>query len=276
MKGILPIALLQVVALASAAPGNAQWKDFLGAHLNHGRGCPACHVAHSPTYRNPDGSVSGGAMLWGEDVSSTYGPARFSDPGAFADSPERRGVLVCLSCHGGNYAPAAMMKNTIYEKLPFTFHASGSVPTFTEKSGVAPAREFGRHPIGLTARVGCGSVFAWDCIQSSNGVPRMNGPRSSEFGAHYGFFLEPRSYGNNSIVLCTTCHNPHSMNLTQVTRETASEIFPPGIYATKHFLRAPFDEGPRSRSSNLSAQFCRQCHADKSNEMNGSTAGTIP
>jgi len=27
--------------------------------------------------------------------------------------------------------------------------------------------------------------------------------------------------------------------------------------------------------SNQTAQFCRQCHADKSNEMNGSTASTV-
>lgn len=277
MKGILSIAMLSAVALTSAALGNAQWKDFLGAHLNHGRGCPACHATHSPIYRSSDGTVSTAAMLWGEDVISTYEKETGAPliTSAAADSRESRGVLVCLSCHSGNYAPAAMMKDTIYEKLPYTFDDSGSVPTFADKPAVnLGGSELAHHPVGAAAMIGCGGTQGWDCLQNQ-GVVKMAGPRSSQFAAHYGFFLKPQAEGNSSVVVCTTCHYPHSMNVTRVSSKTASDLFPPGIYSTKHFLRAPSGEGSMSRTSNLSAQFCRQCHANLSNEMNGSTAGTI-
>ena len=51
--------------------------DVLGAHLNYGRGCAACHAPHSGVYGNGNaktGDASAGTMaLWGEDVSSLYG-----------------------------------------------------------------------------------------------------------------------------------------------------------------------------------------------------------
>lgn len=275
MKGILSIALLCAVALAPAA-GNAQWRDFLGAHTNHGRGCMACHAVHSPVYRNSHGAVSTASMLWGEDVASTYktqGAPLVTDEAA--ESSESRGVLVCLSCHGGNYAPAAMMKDITYEKLPYTLADSDSIPTFADKPSVNLGDgELAHHPVGPAAQIACGSPQGWDCLQK-NGVLAMAGPRSSQFAAHYGFFVQPQREGDRSVVVCTTCHYPHAMNLTRVSRRSASDLFPPGVYPTKYFLRAPSGEGPRSRTSNLSAQFCRQCHANLSNEMNGSIAGTM-
>jgi hypothetical protein len=277
MKGILPITILCVVALTSAPSGSAQWKDFLGAHLNHGRGCLACHTAHSPSYRISDGTVSTKSMLWGEDVTSTYetqtGAPLISD--APPESTESRSVLVCLSCHSGNYAPPAMMKDTTYEKLPYTFAEIDSIPTFADKPAVNLGdSELAHHPIGHSAKIGCGTTRGWDCLEN-DGLLKMAGPRSSQFAAHYGFFVHPQTEGSSSVVVCTTCQNPHSMNLTRVSGSTASDLFPPGVYPTKHFLRAPSGEGPLSRTSNLSAQFCRQCHANLSNEMNGSIAGTI-
>lgn len=276
MKGILSTALLCAVAVAPAA-GNAQWRDFLGAHLNHGRGCIACHATHSPVYRNSHGTVSTASMLWGEDVASTY-KTQYSAPlitDETAESPESRGILVCLSCHSGNYAPAAMMRDTTYEKLPYTFDESDSIPTFADKPSVNLGDgELAHHPVGPAAQIACGTANGWDCRQNDGGLT-MAGPRSSQFAAHYGFFVRPRREGKASVVVCTTCHYPHSMNLTRVTSQTDSDLFPPGVYPTKFFLRAPSGEGPLSRTSNLSAQFCRQCHANLSNEMNGSTAGTM-
>jgi hypothetical protein len=50
---------------------------------------------------------------------------------------------------------------------------------------------------------------------------------------------------------------------------------PAANYATMPFLRGPCNPSDPNPASNQTAQFCRQCHADKSNEMNGSSAGTV-
>jgi hypothetical protein len=64
------------------------------------------------------------------------------------------------------------------------------------------------------------------------------------------------------------------MNVVTVTSGSTSGL-PAGTYATMFFLRAPYNPSDTNPLSNQTAQFCRQCHADKSNEMNGSTAGTV-
>jgi hypothetical protein len=229
-------------------------------------------VAHSPAFRNIDGTApSEPAVLWGDNVTGAYKIEGVSDPSS--QSPDTHGVLICLSCHSGNYAPQAMMKNTQYEKLPATLAEVTSPPTFVDKASFNPEGQFASHPVGLDAQINCGVGSHWDCIQTSDAL-RMTGPRSSQFASNYGFFLRPRPYGHGSVVVCTTCHNPHSMNVTEVSPSEASHLYPSGFYPTKYYLRAPYGENRPSPTSNVSAQFCRQCHADLSNEMNGSLAGT--
>ena len=215
-------------------------------------------------------------MLWGNDALSTYPREEIkSVQAALAGSPEASGVLVCMSCHDGNYAPKAMMKNSIYEIVPAeVYGAPESVPTLFDKRDVNLTKDISEHPIGVDTRVKCGGAANWDC-SDRDGVLRMEGQRSSRFAANYGFFIKPHSYGNASVVVCTSCHNPHSMNATKVTKSTASTIFPEGVYSTRNFLRAPYGPTILSRVSNQSAQFCRQCHAEMSNELNGSKVGTV-
>lgn len=276
MKFVRYFGFFCAVLFGFAASASADRRDVLGAHLNYGRGCPACHVSHTAALRNHDGSVSNATMLWGEDVSSTYrsngGKELYA--GIPAESPEKRGILVCLTCHTGNYAPAAMMRNSAYEPLPYHLEDSDSIPTFADKPLEEGSNRLSEHPSGVGVHIGCGGALAWDCLES-HGTLRMAGARSSKFVANYGYFLKQHSYARQSVVVCTTCHNPHSMNLTDVTSDSASQVYPPGVYATKYFLRAPYGEGLPSRNSNQAAQFCRQCHAELSNELNGSTAGTI-
>src|ERR1700683_728605 len=72
---------ISVVLLAAASFAAAQnfspSNDVLGAHLNYGRGCAACHAPHSGAYGNGAAktadSTSGSVALWGEDVASLYG-----------------------------------------------------------------------------------------------------------------------------------------------------------------------------------------------------------
>src|SRR5580765_6542248 len=152
MKKILLIALL---FLAAAGIASAQiytpTTDVLGAHLNYGRGCAACHAPHSGVYGNGNAGAadptSGNIALWGEDVSSLYGKTITtgqSEHGSYvevlptsitATTPDVAGVLMCLSCHDGNYATGAMMQNKVYETLPSTYGTLNTIPTLLGNDG---------------------------------------------------------------------------------------------------------------------------------------------
>ena len=214
--------------------------------MNSGHGCAVCHSV----------ARRGEQPLWGEA----------------ADAPvqEQDGILVCTSCHDGNYAPKAMMKDKMYEVLPATYPQLESIPTFQEVA-TNIGSDFTKHPVGLRAMLGCGGSDMWDCT-IKDGVRTMNGVHASKFAANYGFFNEAHRIDGKSVVVCTTCHHPHAMNVTRVTKQNQSNAFPAGVYATRFFLCAPYNPEDTSRT-NRSAQYCRQCHADKSNEMNGSTIG---
>jgi hypothetical protein len=279
------IALVLFAAASSAAAQIARpTNDVLGAHLNYGRGCTACHSPHSGASGNGTvrygGAGAGMAPLWGEDVSGLYGKTITTGGGKFtevlpasmsASTPDVSGMLTCLGCHDGNYAPRAMMKNSIYEKLPSTYGTGNAIPTLMGTSG-AGSNYLNDHPMGLSAQISCGGSN-WDCAQT-NGVIRMNGARSSQFVTNYGFFVKPGAYNNSAVVVCTTCHDPHSMNVVTVSSGSNSGL-PAGSYTTMFFLRAPYNPNDTNPLSNQTAQFCRQCHADKSNEMNGSSARTV-
>ncbi len=282
--------LVPVVILAAASYAGAQIAkpstDVLGAHLNYGRGCTACHSPHSGASgngnaRSPD-PASGATALWGEDVSSLYGKTITTGGGKYvevlpaslsAGTPDVAGMLTCLGCHDGNYAPRAMMKNRVYESLPATYGTNNSIPTLMGSSGASAGSYLGEHPMGLSAKINCGGSSGWDCAQI-NGAISMKGANSSRFVSNYGFFVQPGNYNNNAVVVCTTCHDPHTMNVVTVTASSTSGL-PAGTYATMFFLRAPYNPNDTNPESNQTAQFCRQCHADKSNEMNGSTARTV-
>jgi hypothetical protein len=283
MKHILFIAsILSAFSLSAAAQITQPSTDILGAHLNYGRGCTACHSPHSGTSGNGGiaGASTGNSILWGEDVSPLYGRTITTGGGKYvevlpssmsANTPDATGMLTCLSCHDGNFAPSAMMKNRVYESLPATYGSRSSIPTLI--AGTGAGSYINEHPMGLNATIGCGGAQSWDCAQV-NGVIRMTGSNSSRFVSSYGFFVKPGVYNNTSVVVCTTCHDPHAMNVVTVNHNSNSGL-PAGTYATMFFLRAPYNPNDTNPMSNQTAQFCRQCHADKSNEMNGSTARTV-
>lgn len=277
---------LVLTLLAAAGTAGAQISapstDVLGAHLNYGRGCAACHAPHSGAVGNGKAQSSdpssGVAALWGEDVSGLYGRTLATGGGSFVEvlptsmsaaTPDVAGMLTCLSCHDGNYAQTAMMKNKVYEALPATYGTANSIPTLIGSNG----NYLSEHPVGLNARVSCGGATDWDCSEI-NGAILMKGPNSSKFVANYGFFVQLGDYNNTAVVVCTTCHDPHVMNVVKVTSGSTSGL-PSGTYATMFFLRAPYNSNDTNPMSNQTAQFCRQCHADKSNEVNGSTARTV-
>jgi len=287
MKRILSIALLSLAATTfAAAQIAAPSTDVLGAHLNYGRGCAACHAPHSGVYGNGNAKTAdpnaGGVALWGEDLGSLYGKTITTAGNTVqvlatsmgASTPDATGILPCLSCHDGNYATGAMMKNTVYEKLPSTYGTlqANGIPTLLGNDGTTAGNYLNDHPVGINATVGCGGSHNWDCTEAS-GVISMSGTASAQFVKNYGFFVSLKAYNNTAVVVCTTCHNQHSMNVVQVTNGTTSGQ-PSGGYATMFFIRAPYNPASATVGSNQTAQFCRQCHGGESNEMAGGSAVT--
>lgn len=285
-RSFLLVLLLLWLCGAASAQIVSPATDVLGAHLNYGRGCTACHAPHSGSLGNGRAmradAATGTSALWGEDASGLYGKTITTGGGRYvevlpasmnAGTPDVGGMLTCLSCHDGNYAQSTMMKNRVYESLPATYGSANAVPTLLGDNGAGMGNYLNEHPMGLNAAIGCGGASNWDCA-IVNGAVRMSGPRASRFVNNYGFFVKPGAFNDTAVVVCTTCHDPHSMNVVTISSKSASGL-PPGTYATMFFLRAPYNPNDTNQQSNQTAQFCRQCHADKSNEMNGSTAGTI-
>jgi hypothetical protein len=294
---------LAAASFAAAQSGAAPATDVLGAHLNYGRGCAGCHAPHSGAYGNGAAKTAdtgaGNVALWGEDVGSLYGKTIITgqtEHGTYSETlpsslgagtPDVSGILMCLSCHDGNYAQGAMMKNKVYETLPSTYGTFGTagIPTLLGNEGAGTGNYLNDHPVGPSAIIPCGG-YGWDCTVSSTGAIQP-GPLMSQFINNYGFFVSPAVVSNQPVVMCTTCHNQHLMNVVAVKNKpftyTTGTValsgtptgLPTGNYTTMFFVRAPYNPADSNPLSNQTAQFCRQCHGGESNEMAGGTAGTV-
>jgi len=319
MKRNFVIAMMFVATAGFAAAQNlgagGPATDVLGAHLNYGRGCPACHAPHSGAAGNGGNKAgttpsqdTGSVALWGEDASPLYGQTIYfagntaetlpsglnsAATGFAGNASDVTGILMCLSCHDGNLATGAMMKNQTYE-VPTGNYGSRPIPTLLGNNGISGTGATGSyltdHPVGTKAIVPCGGAanHAWDCTYSatSNGI--IPGPLMQKFITNYGFFVSPGSYNNTPEVTCTTCHNQHLMNVVAVggvnysagTGATPANVksgatgLAAGNYTTMFFIRAPYNPQSATTGSNQNAQFCRQCHGGESNEWNGGTAVT--
>ena len=282
-KFMLALAIFGLASFAMAQI-QAPTSDVLGAHLNYGRGCAACHAPHSGAAGNgaaKDAQTTANSYLWGQDTTSLLGQTMTFSGGTVvnlpaslaAPTPDVSGVLMCLSCHDGNYATGAMMKNAVYESLPATYGKLSSIPTLMgQEGGLAKGDYTANHPVGLNATVSCGGSHSWDCVET-NGSIAMTGTNSAAFQNNYGFFVSLTAYNNTAVVTCTSCHNQHSMNAVAVTNGKKTGL-PTGVYATMFFIRAPYNPASTTAGSNQTAQFCRECHGGEANESNGGL--TIP
>jgi hypothetical protein len=202
-------------------------------------------------------------------------------------------MLTCLSCHDGNYATGAMMKNAVYETLPASYGTWNAIPTLLGDDHTTAGNYLNDHPVGLAAAISCNnnttvseSGHNWDCTISATGKIQP-GPNMAKFINNYGFFVSPGTYNNTPVVVCTTCHNQHLMNVVSVTNKpftyssttataTSSNTgLATGYYYTMFFVRAPYNPADTNPLTNQTAQFCRQCHGGESNEMNNGSAGTV-
>jgi len=280
------LAIFAVAGFAVAQIGTVS-TDSLGAHLNYGRGCTACHAPHSGAYGNGAAKTAypnaGIHALWGQDLGSLVGQTiKTGDGGAFTEvlpgldstGPDRN-ITECLSCHDGNLAKGAMMKNAVFESLPSTYGKYNTIPTLLGNDGTTANNYLNDHPVGLMATISCPGE--WDCT-ITNGTVYMTGTNSAQFYNNYGFFVRPGNNAGVPVVTCTTCHHQHVQNISVVTQGLQSAKgnsgLPSGTYLTMFFVRGPYNPASGNANSNQTAQFCRQCHGGDSNEMNGSTAGT--
>ncbi len=288
MKKVTLVLLAVAVLFTMSAMAQIQppTSDVLGAHLNYGRGCAACHAPHSGARGNgiaTSDTASGDIALWGQDVAALFGKSMVtgqSEHGSYTlqmptgwngSDPVTANTMTCLSCHDGNYATGAMMKNKVYETVPGTY-ASNNIPTLLGKDGNAAAGDYlNDHPVGDQAIVTCGGTYDWDCTISGTGAI-IPGPNMTKFKANYGIFVSTKPYNAQPTVQCTTCHNQHLMNAVNVNSGNSGQ--PAGLYATMFFVRAPYNPNSATANSNQTAQFCRTCHGGEANEMNGGSFAT--
>ena len=277
---LVTLMILAVGAFAVAQIGTPT-SDVLGAHLNYGRGCAACHAPHSGALGNGNASTdpnTGNVALWGQNVAALLGQSFQTGGGTYTltipaawstTDPVSQDTMTCLSCHDGNLATGAMMQNKVYETVPATY-GTNPIPTLLGNNGAGQVGDYlNDHPVGDNATVGCGGQYNWDCTIASNGTVLMTGTNSAAFVQNYGFFVSTAAFNSLPTVQCTTCHNQHVMNIVKVTNGPKSGL-PTGYYKTMFFIRAPYNPASGTTGSNQTAQFCRQCHGGEGNESNGS------
>jgi len=286
MKKVMLVTLVVLAVGAFAmAQIQAPTSDVLGAHLNYGRGCAACHAPHSGALGNGIATSdpnTGNIALWGQNVGpllgqsfvtgqSEHGSYTLTFPsgwGTGSIDPVVANTMTCLSCHDGNLATGSHMANRVYESLPATY-GTNPIPTLLGNNGAGQIGDYlNDHPVGDNATIGCGGQYNWDCTINANGSINYGTGKMAEFVQHYGFFVSPKVWNNQPTVQCTTCHNQHLMNVVSVTQGANSGL-PSGYYATMFFIRAPYNPTSTTAGSNQTAQFCRQCHGGEANEMNG-------
>ncbi len=307
-----------LVAMSVAMAQNAKpTSDVLGAHQNGGRGCAGCHTPHSGAFGSGQlttDTTSGNEALWAQDMSPVYGktftfgnetatggaanngsgPTMVTAATGWNDA-EGKGLVMCLSCHDGNYTKVNMMAGKSYEQtmgiLPTTY-GSNPIPTLLGNDGTTKGNYLNDHPVGKGTYIDPG-----DWSDPAIGVTMTMNPGSRHpvaiavaAGSQYANFLQ--SYSDNSLKalqtdgigifpVCTTCHNQHIMNIATATINGVS-----GTYNTFFFVRDPYNPGAQTMGAAVNGvsqsvassatQFCRQCHFGDSNERNGAAPMAIP
>lgn len=217
--------------------------------------------------------------------------------GTFKTDPLFKSVATCLSCHDGNVSKGAMMTGVSWEQsqgmLDFTgvngvkLYGNGAIPTLLGNDGAGAGDYNNDHPVGP----GGSNIAAGDLTDGNGGlkwgliltpgrrgftVSATAGSQYAAFLANYGApavasLVEPPNDTNiqDAYVVCTTCHDQHSMVVTSGNYGTATTG---GTFQTFFFIRGPYNPGaPYDKTHAPSTmQFCRQCHFPQSNEANNS------
>ena len=242
---------------------------------------------------------SGNSYLW---QTAANGNPEAMTAQQYADM---RGAVMCLACHDGAVARGAMMQNWAYEEqikaLPSSY-GTAKIPTLLgldNTINLGNSTDGGNynndHPIGENATLSAvlGSYYNNATQGITWTISATNTISSIAVAGQYGLFV--KSYGapalfmgasayptpvnssNVPYLVCTTCHDQHSMNVYAVVGgQNAIAGSPTGTYAKFFFVNGPYNPDSvtvPATSAASTTQFCRQCHFVYSNEANG---GTLP
>jgi cytochrome c553 len=169
-----------------------------------------------------------------------------------------------------------MMKGTTVETISIA-GTTFNPPTLLGRDESTAGSYLNGHPVGPDATISCGGQKGWDCTINADGSVTFAGPKGRAFIADYldvtagdgplnhlvkvpGSTVNGTKVTSKSWITCTTCHDQHDMPYFS----TANGAVKP----TRFFVRGWYNPGS-SAASNSAAQFCRTCHADKSNEAKG-------
>lgn len=262
MKRTLFILLALVVVASPFALG--QFQDILGPHNVNGHGCASCHTPHGGGAGNGIGGdpSTGVNYLWGRSfiatTYTTFDGGSMTTTATYADTDPLFHTAACLSCHDGNVAIVGMSGQSFE-----TVDGTNKVSTYLNKDGYSLAND---HPVHVAYNPG---GYNWPGTVNPDGtITWGTDAMSTNFINVYGHpvrFYSVASGGagaGSAYVECSTCHNPHSMNLAKVTIGTTKYIKPSHM-----FVRGWYDS--LNSASNSATQFCRSCHYSKSNEYVG-------
>ena len=260
MKKVL---FLLVIALFATGMAMAQVVagDILGPHNVQGHGCASCHAPHNGAAGNKSGgdATTGEVYLWGRNLplGATYqafGGKTIAIQASFTETDPQFHTAACLSCHDSSIGVAGMTGQT------FEVTQDGAKPNTYLNSDTLK----NDHPVDVAYTPG---GYNWPGTVDVNGtitwtatVPAFSAPRSVRF---YG-----DKVAGKAMVECSTCHNPHAMNVARVKLADGTSANKP----TAFFIRGWYDDG--NTASNSTQQFCRSCHYSKSNEYVGNAIPT--
>jgi hypothetical protein len=305
---IIILLTLVVVVTVFAGTAAAQFtldQDVLGAHNINGRGCVSCHQPHSGSAGAGGTDTSTGTIvLWGRSflgkTYTTYGGTTLTTYPTVASfingtkDPLYR-TAICLTCHDGSASITGMHGTTVETVDGGSAHA----PTYLATDAEGLTNDHPVHIPYVPAAAPGGKHWA-GTVDANGKVWWMNDPAQAAFVAAYGHAgsLYGAAAGGTTIgsgtpstaagayVECTSCHDHHSMtrhrqSIGQVWTPTANcntggatdpfcGSFAGGtsaVYPTRMFVKGWYDSN--NPASNSSSQFCRSCHADRSNENYG-------
>lgn len=254
--------------------------NILGPHQNGGKGCVGCHTAH----RGGAGAEGMEDELWGDGSGPVYqmaDGAELAVPAEHSSAEPATGVMLCVSCHDGQLAKAAMVAPQTYEQALELAPAEAlrvEIPTLREEQNGQPKKS--EHPVGPSANLaavglvdqqaippvarvhlipkGCvdpgDPAIAVDCI-----LPNPTDAAYLNFIMHYGSFnvtmrSEDAPYGrsgarHNPLVIpdgdvahaYVICTTCHSSHALTVYKGSAQNSAEVDTYRTSSYLRAPYN-----------------------------------
>jgi len=291
-KAMFLFLVIAVVAFG----GTAMAQDILGGHNVNGHGCSSCHAPHNGAAGN-GGAIAdadtGNYYLWGRTfVTGSYAhlthgsatPDSFSVSKATGLQETLFHTAACLSCHDGAIHPIGMTGTSLE-----TVDGTNKAPTYLV-TGDASNNLQNDHPVHLEylpnpapgtctnppapAPPTC-SAFNWPSTVTAGAIKWTAGVAvgtiadvNAAFAASYGnrgvrFYADTAT--NEAMIECSTCHNPHSMDVAKGGPTNVP-------VKSRFFIRGWYDSN--NPGSNSATQFCRQCHYSKSNENVGRTVPT--